>query len=338
VLEQAPGVADDVRTVPRKDDRPQMPPDSLRTTLAGLQLASPLLLAAGTAGTLDEMADVTDLHEVGAVVTKSITALPREGNATWRILESRVGMLNAIGLANVGIEAFCTEYAPRAAAMPCIVIGSIAGYSVVDYETVARQLATFSKSIPALELNVSCPNVHGGTEFGADPGALREVVSAVRTATPDQKLFVKLSPITIGTPHSIVSLARAAIETGASGLTIANTIPAMEIDVRTRLPRLANTTGGLSGPAVHAVAVKLVHDVYRGVARDAAVPILGVGGVLNWRDAAEFVLAGATAVQVGTAMFADTQSVKKINRGLAKWAQQQGVSNLSELIGGVKLP
>jgi dihydroorotate dehydrogenase (NAD+) catalytic subunit len=222
--------------------------------------------------------------------------------------------------------------------MPCAVIGSIAGYSVSDYETVARHLAEFASSIPALELNVSCPNVHGGTEFGADPAALREVITAVRTAAPQQKLFVKLSPITIGTPHTIVGLAKAAIEAGASGLTIANTIPAMEIDVRTRLPRLANTTGGLSGPAVHAVAVKLVHDVYRGVARDAGVPILGVGGVMHWRDAAEFILAGATAVQVGTAMFADTQSVKKINRGLFNWAKQQGVSNLSELIGAVKLP
>jgi len=237
----------------------------------------------------------------------------------------------------VGVDAFCERYAPRAGSMPVAVIASVAGYSIEDYAVVARRFSEFAGSIPAIELNVSCPNVHGGTEFGSDPVALKEVVSAVRTAAPAQKLFVKLSPITLGTPHSIVHLAKAAIESGADGLTIANTIPAMEIDVKTRRPRLANVTGGLSGPAVHSVAVKLVHDVYKGIAKEAGIPIIGVGGVLGWRDAAEFILAGATAVQVGTAMFADTQTPKQINRGLAKWVQQQGEQSLAGLIGVVRI-
>ena len=319
----------------------------LRTELAGLPLATPVILAAGTCGVLDEMADALPLSRVGGLVTKSITPEPRRGNLTWRILPSRAGMLNAIGLANPGVEAFMRDYAPRAASVPVVVIGSVAGFSIDDYTAVCRAMEQ-AAGIAAVELNVSCPNVHGGTEFGADPAALRDLVSAAREALPTTRLFVKLSPVTVGTPHRMVDLARAAIEAhdrpggpldrpGADALCIANTVPAMEIDIHTRRPRLANVTGGLSGPAVHPIALKLVHDVYRGVARDTQTPLIGIGGVSGWREAAAFILAGATAVEVGTALFADPRAPLKIARGLARWASRQRAGSVGELTGALRL-
>ncbi len=317
--------------------RPSSSPD-LTATIGSVALASPVLLAAGTAGTLDEMGEVLDFRDVGAVVTKSITAEPRLGNPTWRILESRVGMLNAIGLANPGVEAFCRDELPRIRAMKTRVFASIAGTSIEDYALVAGRFSAHADVLPAIELNVSCPNVHGGTEFGADPAALAELVKAVCAQATGQVVLVKLSPITVGTPSSIVDIARAAIEAGAGGLTIANTIPAMEIDVETCEPRLSNVTGGLSGPAVHPVALKLVHDVYRGVAREAGVPIIGVGGVQSWRDAAGFVLAGASAVQIGSGSFVSPGTARRVRQGLAKWVQRQGRAALADLVGGLKRP
>jgi dihydroorotate dehydrogenase (NAD+) catalytic subunit len=308
----------------------------LAVNLGGVVLRAPVLLAAGTAGYVDEMADVLDLSRIGAVVTKSITAQPREGNPTWRIIElpAAGGMLNAIGLANLGIDRFVREFGPRIARAPAVVIGSIAGSSIDEYAAVARGMGTLN-ALPAVELNVSCPNVHGGCEFGADAGALRELIQAVRGVLGEKKIFVKLSPIAVSTPGaSMVSIARAAIEAGAHALCIANTVPAMAIDVHTRRPRLANVTGGLSGPAVHPIAVKLVHDVYRGAAREAGVPIVGIGGVMRWQDAAEFILAGASAVQMGTALFADPRAPARVVKGLAKWTQGRP---LMDLIGSVDL-
>jgi dihydroorotate dehydrogenase (NAD+) catalytic subunit len=316
----------------------------LATDLAGLALRSPVILAAGTAGTLDEMSDVLDLSRVGGLVTKSITRLPREGNETWRILPVDGGMLNAIGLANVGLDAFVRDYAPRAGAVPTTVIASIAGYSVEDYVQCAAALNEV-EGIPAVELNVSCPNVHWGCEFAADVGLLTELLRAVRPVLSKKRLFVKLGPIATGRP-SMAEIAKAAIDpggapagpnqrAGADALCISNTIPAMAIDVETRQPRLANVTGGLSGPAVHPVAVKLVHDVYRAVARDTKTPIVGIGGVLKWEHAAEFILAGATAIEIGTALFADPRAPVKVAQGLAKWAQRQGKGTVASLVGGL---
>jgi dihydroorotate dehydrogenase (NAD+) catalytic subunit len=313
------------------------PPSSLRTTLCGLDLVSPVILAAGTAGTLDEASGVVDLSRVGALVTKSITPEPREGNAPMRVAPLAVGMLNAVGLANPGVERFVAEYAPRAGGLACPVIGSAAGFSVADYGLVAGALAG-CVGVAAVELNVSCPNVHGGPEFGADPGALAEVVAAAREAVGDRlgggrPLIVKLPPVAIGTPATIVDLARVAIEHGADGLTIANTVPGMGVDVRTRRPLLGNVTGGLSGPAVHPVVLRLVHVVYRGVARDAGVPIIGLGGVLGWEDAAAFVLAGASAVGVGTASFVDPRGATRVLRGLGRWVASQGAGSIADLVG-----
>ncbi|HZW09233.1 MAG TPA: dihydroorotate dehydrogenase [Phycisphaerales bacterium] len=322
-----------------------MPASLLATSLAGISLRSPVILAAGTAGTLDEMADVLDLSRVGAVVTKSITRLAREGNPTWRILECKVGMLNAIGLANVGLDEFEAHIAPRVAGVPTTVIGSIAGFSIDDYVQVAAAMDNV-EAMPAVELNVSCPNVHGGLEFGSDPALLRQLVAAVRPALPHTRLFVKLSPVAVASPHGIADFARAAIDAGAQpagpnqrpgadALCIANTMPAMAIDVRTRRPRLANITGGLSGPAIHPIALKLVYDAYRLVCRDAGVPIVGIGGVLTWEDAAEFVLAGATAFEIGTGLFADPRIPLRVGRGLEKWVRAQGAAALGELVGAI---
>ncbi len=318
----------------------------LETDLAGVTLVNPVLLAAGTCGSLDEMGEVIDLSRIGAVVTKSITARPREGNPFPRVIDARAGMLNAIGLANVGVKHFIEHIAPRAGSVPTNVIGSIAGFSIDDYVTVAAMMDD-EAGIEAVELNVSCPNVHGGTEFGADPIALAELVGAVRPVLASTRMLVKLSPIAVGLP-GMTAVARAAVHgagvpggpngrPGADGLCVANTIPAMAIDVETRTPRLSNTTGGLSGPAVHPVAVKLVHDVYRGVAKSEEIPIVGVGGVMRWEDAAEFILAGASAVAMGTALFADPRSPLRVVRGLEKWVRRQGASHVSELVGQVKV-
>lgn len=336
--------------------------EKLLTNLCGISLRNPVILAAGTNGTLDEFADVLDLGRVGAVVSKSITREAREGNPTWRIIEHRSGMLNAIGLANPGIEKFEQVYLPRAAGMACPVIASVAGFGVDDYVVVAATLdewGTFnvgddgsggtrhavrvpppsgpSPSVAGIELNVSCPNVKAGCDFGTSPEALREVVREVRKVCQRTRLIIKLSPLVT----DITLLAKAAIESGADALTIGNTLPAMAIDVHTRRPRLANRTGGLSGPGLHAVAVRLVHETWTKVCRNAhgsgkAVPIIGAGGVLTWDDAAEFVLAGASAVQMGTALFVDPRSPLKVAKGLDRWVQSQRCGNLSELVGALR--
>ncbi len=334
------------------------PTPTLATSLAGLALPNPVLLAAGTAGTLDELSDVLDLSRIGAVVTKSITQQPRDGNSTWRILESRSGgggMLNAIGLANIGIDRFVADVAPRIPFVPTRVIASIAGFSIDGYIAVAAQMDEID-GIDAVEINVSCPNVHGGVEFGSDPKLLAELVTALRPVLSRTRMLIKLSPISCG-PVSLAEIARAAIEPGsrlssgegpgapggpnsrpgADALCISNTTPAMAIDVRTRRPRLSNITGGLSGPAIHPIAVKLVHDVHRAIAKATATPIVGIGGVLHWEDAAEFILAGASAVEMGTALFADPRSPLNVIRGLEKWVASQGVGSIADLVGAVKL-
>lgn len=326
------------------------PVSLLHTHVAGIEFAYPVLLAAGTCGYVDEFEDVLDLSRVGGVVTKSITASPRDGNATWRIIETRAGMMNAIGLANVGVDAFVRDYAGKinkAAQRGVRVIGSVAGYSIEEYVRVCEAMDGIDGMV-AVEMNVSCPNVHGGCEFGADPDLLAELVTEVRRVLVRKKLFIKLSPIANG-KVGIVDVSRAAIDprgrmaggtrasAGADALCLSNTMPAMAIDVHTRRPRLANKTGGLSGPAVHQIVVKIIHDVYRQAARPAGVPIIGIGGVLGWEDAAEFVLAGASAVEMGTGLFVDPRSPLKVIKGLERWVRSQGVGSMEALVGAVEL-
>jgi len=305
----------------------------LEVTLAGVRLRNPVVLAAGTAGELDEIADALPLDALGAITTKSITREPRSGNAPWRLIETPVGMLNAIGLANPGVEAFVRDRLPRAAQMPCPVFASVAGHSIDDYVAVAS--AFDARREPALiELNVSCPNTATGLQFGDDPRLLAELLRAVRPAVIHKRLFVKLSP----GAGDLVRLAETAVAGGADGLTLCNTFPALAIDPESRRARLARGAGGLSGPAIHAIAVRIVHEVHRLVTRGAAIPIIGLGGVLRWEDAAEFILAGASAVGIGTGLFVDPRTPLAVARGLDAWVRRQGVARISELVGAMEPP
>lgn len=278
------------------------------------------------------MADVLDLSRIGAIVTKSITAEKRDGNRPARILDAPAGMLNAIGLANKGLEAFLRDEVPRAAASPAVIIGSVAGNSIADYVRIASAFDA-SPHLPAIELNVSCPNTADGLIFGDDPASLRSLLAEVRPAVTRSTLIVKLGP----NASSIVKLASAAVEGGADALTLINTFTALAIDVHTRRPRLSNGTAGYSGPGIHPIAVRMVHDVYRNVAREAGVPLIGLGGVMRWEDAAEFILAGATAVGMGTALFVDPRLPLKVVHGLERWVDKQGCRNISELTGCVMM-
>ncbi len=303
----------------------------LSVQLAGLSLRNPLIAASGTCGYVDDLSEVMKPGWLGAMVTKSITVEPRLGNRTWRILDAPAGMLNAIGLANVGLDAFIRDKLPAASVIDTVIIGSIAGGSISDYVRVAESFEA-ATSLPAMELNVSCPNTGDGLVFGEDPNLLRNLVREVRGVARTKKILVKLSP---NVPN-IPMLAEAAIEGGADALTMINTVNAMAIDIESRKPRLSNRTGGLSGPAIHPIAVRMIDLVYRTVARDAKIPIIGLGGVMNWRDAAEFILAGATAVGLGTALFVDPTAPRRIARGLSKWIDRQGCQSVTELIGQVK--
>ena len=303
-------------------------PRSLAVSLAGIAMRNPVVLAAGTCGYVREMEDAIALERIGAVTTKSITALARDGNPPARIIDCPTGMLNAIGLANAGLDRFMREKLPLANGLPCKLFGSVAGHSVDEYIAVASAFDG-ATSIAAVELNVSCPNTSDGLQFGEHPAALRALLAQVKPAVTLKPLFVKLSP-NVG---DITAMAAAAIEGGAQALIVANTFGAMAIDVESRAFRLSRGRGGLSGPGIHPIVVRMVHDVYRSVARDAKVPIIALGGVTNWRDAAEFVLAGATAVAMGTALFIDPRSPLAVVDGLAEWVRRQGCSSINELIG-----
>jgi dihydroorotate dehydrogenase (NAD+) catalytic subunit len=303
----------------------------LSVNLAGVPLRNPIVLAAGTCGYIREVADILDPRKLGAITTKSITREPREGNPPWRLVDVPRGMLNAIGLANVGLDAFMAEKLPAAKDLGTVVIGSIAGHSIDDYVAVARAFDA-AAPLPLVELNVSCPNTADGLQFGEHPRKLADLLREVRPALATTKMIVKLSP-NVG---DITAMARAAIEGGADALTLINTVSALAIDVETRTPRLSRGSGGLSGPAIHPIAVRMVREVYRDVAREANVPIIGLGGVMHWEDAAELILAGATAVGMGTALFVDPRLVGKVVDGLAGWAAKQGVASIGELKGAMR--
>ena len=303
----------------------------LAVDLAGLRLANPLMTASGTCGYADEYADFVDLSRFGAFVTKSITPEPRKGNAPHRIVETRAGMLNAIGLANVGHQAFVRDKLPRLAAMrdtgPRVIV-NVAGHSVEEYVRVAGDLAP-RDVVDAIELNVSCPNVKDGLTFGTDAKLLRELVTEVAAATRGHaRLIVKLSP-NVG---DITVTARAAIEGGADILSLINTYTAMAIDVNTRRPRLANGTGGLSGPAIRPVAVRNVHQVHTAL---PDVPIIGTGGVRTIEDVIEMVRAGASLVAVGTATFVDPFTARDLVRELRTWLAARSHTSVAELRGSV---
>jgi dihydroorotate dehydrogenase (NAD+) catalytic subunit len=274
-----------------------------------------------------------DLSKLGAFVTKSITREERKGNEPTRIVETRAGMLNAIGLANVGLDRFLGEKLPLIRKMPCPVIVNVAGHSYDDYVETCAAMSGID-CLAAVELNVSCPNVKDGLTFGTNPGRLKELTRQVKAVLPSKPLIVKLSP----NVDDIALTARAAIDGGAQILSLVNTFTAMTIDIHKRRPRLANVTGGLSGPAIKPIALHMVSRVWRSVARSAGVPIIGMGGIQNWQDAVEFILAGASAVAVGTALFVDPATPNRICDGVSSYLEKHEISRLSDLIGAWNCP
>lgn len=305
----------------------------LSINLAGLKLSNPTMTCSGTCGYAFEYADFMDLSKLGAFVTKSITREERPGNEPARIVEVRAGMLNAIGLANVGLDRFLAEKIPLLKKMPCPVVVNVAGHSFDDYTETVGAMNDID-CVAAVELNVSCPNVKDGLTFGTNPGRLRELTAEVKKVLPRKPLMVKLSP----NVEDITQTARAAVEGGADVLTLVNTFTAMAIDIYKRRPRLANVTGGLSGPAIKPIALHMVSRVYRTVAKSAGVPIVGMGGIQYWQDAVEFMLAGATAVAVGTSLFVDPATPNKIADGLRDYLTKMKIERLSEIIGALQLP
>jgi len=305
----------------------------LEVDLAGLRLRNPVLTASGTCGYGPEYADVLDYRRLGGFVTKSVTLHERLGNEPERVVEVRAGLLNSIGLANAGLQGFLRDKLPFIRTMPTTVLVNVAGHTVQDYVTVAAALDEHD-CIAGIELNVSCPNVADGLMFGTDTALLRRVVEAVRKVLKRAKLVVKLSP----NVTDISALARAAIDGGAEILSLINTYVGLSIDARTWRPRLGNVTGGLSGPAIKPLALYNVHRVYRDVARAAGVPLIGMGGIQTTDDAIEFLLAGASAVAVGTALFVDPTIPLKIADGLAEYITARGLRNVSELTGRLVLP
>jgi dihydroorotate dehydrogenase (NAD+) catalytic subunit len=274
-----------------------------------------------------------DLSKLGAFVTKSITREERPGNEPARIVETRAGMLNAIGLANVGLDRFLAEKVPLLRKMPCPVIVNVAGHSFDDYTETCGAMDGLD-CVAGVELNVSCPNVKDGLTFGTHPGRLKELTSAVKKVLPRKPLIVKLSP----NVEDVTVTARAAVDGGAEMLSLVNTFTAMSIDIHKRRPRLANVTGGLSGPAIKPVALHMVSRVYRQVTRHTGTPIIGMGGVQYWQDAVEFLLAGASAVAVGTALFVDPAAPNRICQGLAEYMRKEKVERVADLVGALELP
>ncbi len=299
---------------------------------AGLRLTNPVFTASGTCGYADELAEFTNINNLGGFITKSITAKPRKGNPTPRIVETDSGMLNAIGLANLGLDAFIEEKLPILEKLSPAVFVNIAGETIEDYIAVAEKLSG-EKAIAGFELNISCPNVaKGGITFGTDPQQVMEITSKVKKASGRKVLMVKLSPCV--TDISII--ARAAVDAGADALSMINTFTAMVIDIETKKQALANRTGGLSGPAIKPIAVYLVNKVYREVTKNTNVPILGLGGIRNASDAIEFIIAGASAIAVGTANFVHPDCATKIVEGIEKYCQQNKIANIKELIGSLE--
>ena len=301
--------------------------DLLETELCGIRMKTPIFTGSGTFGFGEEFADFVDLSRIGGVVVKGTTLLPRRGNDGIRITETPSGMLNCIGLENPGVEVFLRETLPRISKYRMNVIVNVSGSSVEDYGKLAEMLDV--EGVSAIELNISCPNVkEGGIVFGTDPKAAAAVTKAAKEKTK-KPVIVKLSP----NVTDIAEMALAVEEAGADMISLINTLMGMEINIHTWKPTLGNITGGLSGPCVKPVALRMVWQV----ASKVRVPVIGMGGITTAEDAVEFFLAGASAVAVGTANFADPAATMKIADGLECYLRQKGLSHISELTGKLDL-
>jgi dihydroorotate dehydrogenase (NAD+) catalytic subunit len=296
--------------------------------VAGIGFQNPVLTASGTCGYGLDMAELIDLNRLGGICTKGLSARPMRGNAPWRIVETHGGMLNAIGLQNIGARAFIEDKLPRLRRYNARIIPNVFGYTVDQYIEAIRILED-GDGIDGYELNISCPNVKaGGESFANDARQAAEVTEAVKNATR-RPVMVKLSP----NVTDVAAIARAVESAGADALSLVNTAVGMSIDVETRRPRLANITGGLSGPAIKPIAVRCVFQVARAV----KIPLVGIGGIATTEDALEFIIAGASAVQVGTASFYDPQAAMKIVAGLKAYCLHKGLDSIRDLVGAVRL-
>ena len=297
-----------------------------KVTIAGVTFDNPVMVASGTFGSGEEFSEFVDLNRLGAVVTKGVANIPWPGNPTPRIAEVYGGMLNAIGLQNPGIDVFVSRDIPFLKKYDTKIIVNVCGKSTEDYCEVVERLA--DQPVDMLEINISCPNVkEGGIAFGQDPKAVEAITREVRKHAK-QPVIMKLSP----NVTDITVMAKAAEAGGADALSLINTLTGMKIDVNKRAFAIANKTGGLSGPAVHPIAVRMVYQVANAV----NLPIIGMGGIQNTEDALELILAGATAVSVGTANFANPMVTMEIVDGIEQYMQMHGVADINELIGAVK--
>src|SRR5450432_186206 len=303
------------------------PKSGLGVNFAGIQLKNPIIAASGTFGYGVEFEDVVHLDRLGGFVVKGLSKEPMAGNPPPRLYETAAGMLNAIGLQNIGARAFIDEKLPKLREMKNIVVlANVFGYTREDYEQTI-EILNEGEGIDAYELNVSCPNTaYGGLQFGSDPRSLDGVVTTARRISR-RPLIVKLSP----NVTSIAQMAHVAQEAGADGISLVNTFVAMAIDTETRKPRIANVTAGLSGPAIKPIAIRMVYDASKAV----KIPIIGMGGISTAADIVEFMLAGATAVQIGTASYWDPRATEKIVEGLETWCAEHQVGRIAELTGGL---
>jgi dihydroorotate dehydrogenase (NAD+) catalytic subunit len=299
---------------------------NLSVTIGNLKLKNPVMTASGTFGYGEEYSEFVDLNKLGAIVVKGISLKPMEGNPPPRIWETPCGMLNSIGLQNVGLKKLVEEKLPYLKQFNTPVIANILANTIRGYAQLAKVLD--DSGVEGIELNVSCPNVKkGGISFGTDKKTLARLISKVRQSVKNAVLITKLSP----NVSSIREFAKIAEDSGSDAISLINTIPGMAIDVDTRRPRLSNITGGLSGPAIKPVAVRMVWESYNAV----KIPIIGMGGIMNAVDAIEFMLAGATAVAVGTANFINPRAVESIIAGIEDYFQRNAIHDVKEIIGGM---
>lgn len=300
----------------------------MSVNLGNLTLKNPVMVASGTFGYGEEYSEFFDLNLLGAIVVKGLSLMPKKGNPTPRIVETPSGMLNSIGLQNIGIETFIKEKLPFLKRFSTPIIVNFFGDSIDEYVETAERLSDV-EGIHALEMNISCPNKEKGwIVFGTDPQSMEQVVTAVRKVT-NIPLIVKLSP----NVTDITLMAKVAETSGADAISLINTITAMAIDIKKRIPVLANVVGGLSGPAIRPIAVRMVWEVRKAV----KIPVIGMGGIMNANDALEFLIAGATAVAVGTANFINPLATIEIIEGIRDYLVDEGIDNINDIIGSLKV-
>lgn len=306
-----------------------MADERLATTLCGIKLRNPVIAASGTFGYGIEFASIVDLNKLGALVTKGLSRKPIAGNPAPRLWHTEAGMINSVGLQNVGVAAFITDKLSTLKQYSVPVIANVFGYAADDYSEVVRALED-AEGIAAYELNVSCPNTkHGGIFFSSDPVSLAALIRQVRTVAK-RPVIVKLSP----NVASIQPFARAAEEAGADAVSLVNTFISLAIDIKTRTPRIGAGFGGLSGPAIKPIALRMVYEAAQAV----KIPVIGLGGIANGEDAAEFLIAGARAVQVGTANFADPRAPARVALELGRVVRELGAGSVNDIVGTIRFP